>query len=178
MLHDLTGIFSLAEPFGEMDEFTPSWNAKTRADLGPWRKYPPSSPNCAPFSSARIFPTATTGPSPTGVAAASIWTLRPGAGAGPGRGRGGVSTGAAGAAHALFPRPDCGAAGAGLSSHGPDAGLGAQLDALVIDEVQDLTLLQIACLTELVRARRGNDPPALRFAPGRRRVADRPAQRF
>ncbi|MEZ4715362.1 MAG: hypothetical protein R2851_04635 [Caldilineaceae bacterium] len=26
------------------------------------------------------------------------------------------------------------------------------LDALVIDEVQDLTLLQIACLTELVRA--------------------------
>ncbi|MCB9158724.1 MAG: AAA family ATPase [Caldilineaceae bacterium] len=167
VLHDLTGIFSLAEPFGEMDEFYAFLERQNPADLGPWRKYPRTL-----FTELRAFLLGQDFPDSYDWAQSN-------------RGGGGIDLdayaqergldrGAAEVAYQLAQRVrhmrffrDQIAARRALAAlaTGRTPDWVRNLDALVIDEVQDLTLLQIACLTELVRARLRQRPAgALRFA--------------
>ena len=40
IMHDMTGVFTYAEPFAELDEFYAFIERQNPTDLGPWRKYP------------------------------------------------------------------------------------------------------------------------------------------
>jgi hypothetical protein len=167
VLHELTGVFSMAEPFGEMDEFYAFLERQNPADLGPWRKYPRTL-----FTELRAFLLGQDFPDNYDWAQAN-------------RGGGGVDVEtyaqdrgldrtaaevanqlAQRVRHMRFFRDQLtarNALAALITGKAPD--WIQNLDALVIDEVQDLTLLQIAFLTELVRAcqrRRAGGP--LRFA--------------
>ncbi len=167
IMHDMTGVFTYAEPFAELDEFYAFIERQNPTDLGPWRKYPRTL-----FTEIRAYLLGQDFP------ASYDWAQE-------NRGGGGIDL----AEYALDRGIDLEAAAiaaklADRVRHMPffrdqavaHRALGqlikgkapawlAKLDALVIDEVQDLTLLQIAFLSELVRARtRVDRKRPMRFA--------------
>ncbi len=160
VMRDLTGGLPAAEPFAELNEFYAFLDRQNPAELGPWRNYPRTL-----FTEIRAFLLGQDFPESYDWAQAN-------------RGGGaidlrqyaaerGIDLEAAEIAgrlatrvrHMRFFRDQ-------VSAHRALAQLIkgqappwlAGLDALVIDEVQDLTLLQIAFLSEMVRLRAQVDP--------------------
>ena len=167
VLHELTGVTSYAEPFAEMREFYAFLARQNPVDLGLWRKYPRTL-----FTEIRAHLLGQDFPNNYDWAQDN-------------RGGGGIDVAAyaeereldldeAALANTLAQRvrsmrffQDQAAARLGLSQliGGTGPSWLTEMDALVIDEVQDLTLLQIAFLTELVRVRTSRLPDRpLRFA--------------
>ncbi len=155
ILRELTGLATFAEPFAELDEFYAFLERQNAADLGPWRRYPR-----ALFSEIRAYLLGRDFPP------GYDWAVE-------NQGGGGIDLAeyarereldpvAAETAYALAGRVrhmrffrDQVAARVALAQTiaGKLPPWMAELDALVVDEVQDLTLLQIALLAELARAR-------------------------
>jgi hypothetical protein len=167
IMRDMTGVFTYAEPFAELDEFYAFIERQNPADLGPWRKYPRTL-----FTEIRAYLLGQDFPS------SYDWAQENRGGGGIDlveyAGDRGIDLEAAEIAakmadrvrHMRFFRDQASAhrALAQLIKGNAPAWL-AKLDALVIDEVQDLTLLQIAFLSEMVRARtRVDSRRPMRFA--------------
>jgi hypothetical protein len=167
IMRDMTGVFTYAEPFAELDEFYTFIERQNPADLGPWRKYPRTL-----FTEIRAYLLGQDFPD------GYDWAQE-------NRGGGGIdvveyaeergidleaaeiaSRMAERVRHMRFFR-DQAAAHRALAQliKGKTPPWLAKLDALVVDEVQDLTLLQIAFLSEMVRARtRIDSKRPMRFA--------------
>ena len=158
LLADLTGVRSYPEPFGELDEFYTFLELQNPADLGGWRRYPRTL-----FTEIRAHLLGRDFPAGYDWAEQNLGGdgIDPLAYAGERE----LPLDEAEIAYDLARRVggmrffrDQLAARRGLAELIDDqapAWLNG-LDALVVDEVQDLTLLQIAFLAELVRTRARN----------------------
>ncbi|MCL4863378.1 MAG: AAA family ATPase [Caldilineaceae bacterium] len=169
--HDLTGLSSAGEPFGELRDFARFVEAQTSAALGAWKRYPQTLyTEIRAHLLGRSFPASFT--LPNDKLNALI---------GHGAANGATADAAAYAAargldlpaaaqvisvadrlrNGRFFQDQRGAQRAiELLQKGRIPGWLAELDALVVDEVQDLTLVQIGLLGELVRARMRRRPDA------------------
>jgi hypothetical protein len=159
VLRELTGISTYAEPFGEIDEFYRFLDRQNPSDLGLWRKYPRTF-----FTEIRAHLLGRDFPAQYDWAQENL-------------GEGSVDaltyaldrdidleeaevayTISNRVKHMRYFRDQVAARQAlQMLVDGEKPGWLADLDALVIDEVQDLTLLQIAFLAELSRVRRRSD---------------------
>ncbi|MCB9137767.1 MAG: AAA family ATPase [Caldilineaceae bacterium] len=167
LVSDLTGLAMQAEPFGEMAGFTAFLQRQNPADLGLWRAYPRTL-----FTEIRAHLLGRDFPADYDWAQENL-------------GGGGIdllsyaqerelNLDEAERAVALAERVrtmrffrDQAAARTALSQviAGQAPGWLAKVDALVVDEVQDLTLIQIALVTELLRLRaQRNDGRGLTLA--------------
>jgi hypothetical protein len=165
---DLTGLSSASEPFSELRDFTRLVEGQTSATLGPWKKHPQ-----ALYTEIRAHLLGKTFPPGFSIADGRLaqWIQA-----------NGERQAAEYAAARDLPLPvatlvvnfaerlsggrffqDQRAARRAIEllRKGRLPGWLAEADALVVDEVQDLTLVQIALLGELVQARMRRRPDAL-----------------
>jgi hypothetical protein len=165
--HDLTNLPTASEPFSELRDFTRFVEAQSNATLGPWKRYPQTLyTELRAHLLGKSFPVAYTLPEgrlnslllgEDGLSAATYAQLR------------GLELETATLAYNFGERlrngryfQDQRAAQRAIEllRRGRSPGWLAELDALIVDEVQDLTLVQIALLGELVRARLRRRPAA------------------
>ncbi|RIK37216.1 MAG: hypothetical protein DCC55_25010, partial [Chloroflexi bacterium] len=165
--HDLTGLSSAGEPFGELRDFARFVELQTAATLGPWKKHPQ-----ALYTEIRAHLLGKTFPPGFSLPDHRLADLL--------HANGERQIEAYAAARDLdlpaatlvvnfaerlhggrfFQDQRAAQRAIELLHKGRLPGWLAELDALVVDEVQDLTLVQIALLGELVRARLRRRPDA------------------
>jgi hypothetical protein len=165
--HDLTGLSSTGEPFGELRDFLRFVETQTVATLGPWRKYPQ-----VLYTEMRAHLVGKSFPPGFTVPEARLGQLLYNNGAYDATDYAAMRGLEMPAAALLvnvaerlrngrfFQDQRAAQRAIELLQRGKLPGWLAELDALVVDEVQDLTLVQIALLGELVRARRRRRPDA------------------
>jgi hypothetical protein len=156
----LTKLPAHVEPFGELPRFTDFLNLQSNAILGPWRRYPQTLfTEIRAHLLGKMFPPGYQLPSQRAHELATYYTGFDAAAYAAGRGLDGeaaeLACRLAERAQQDFFFQDQRAAYQAIQrlQRGKGPSWVAELDALVIDEVQDLTLVQIAMLGEIVRER-------------------------